>query len=73
MYPCYLDYGGSVKVDDECLRRHLIDEKFKDVVRKLVADLVPRKKNWTDALVSQWSLLFERGLGILGLSPTLLT
>jgi hypothetical protein len=44
MYPCYLDYGGSVKVDDECLRRHLIDEKFKDVVRKLVADLGTSKE-----------------------------
>ena len=39
MYPCYLDYGGSIKVDDKCERRHLIDEKFKDVIRKLVDDL----------------------------------
>lgn len=39
MYPCYLDYGGSIKVDDECLRSHFIDEKFKEDIRKLVADL----------------------------------
>jgi Fe-S-cluster containining protein len=39
MYPCYLDYGGSIKVDDGCSRSHMIDEKFKEHIRKIVADL----------------------------------